>query len=560
MSKKPRFPDLRKLTPSERFTTIANVLAEHGVPGLDELTANLTDRERQSLLDQVKALAKGLGQSDIAPSPADLAIKYSAGRWRAARHLTYISNYLVKLESRELKRLLISIGPRHGKSWLTDVWFVVWWLVRNPRARVILVGYGESFAREWGGRVRDIIIEYGEAFNLVLNKEKMAADDWELTEGGGMICVGVGGQLMGRGADLLIFDDLVKSAEEAESEVYREKMWNWIQSTALTRLQPHAAVVGLMTRWHQDDVFGRLIEHQGDQWHVINIPSLATENDPLGRSIGEPLWPEQFDDDPDYSIRKASMSDYYWNALHQGTPTPPGGDVIKEEWFQFYTRDDSWLAAMQKDADQWCQSWDPALLDRTTSDYWVGQVWARKGATLYLVDQVRGHFTLADASAHIKLLTLKYPRAVAKVMENTAMGPAIKQTLQHEVPGIIPLPAKGSKRSRVEAVTPYLQGHNVQLPQNRDGTKPRWVWDLVAECCSYPRGSNDDQVDSLSQAITFLVPGGWRQLQQAAKDDQSEKPTPVQIETEWFAKLKDRALQKADRKFGGRRYPSHRRW
>jgi predicted phage terminase large subunit-like protein len=555
--------DLMRLSPTDRFNYIAKATLQYGDDGFLEATKSMTDRQILSFRDQLRAKMRGLGKPGFSPSPANLAHTLSGGQWKMADHLRYISDRLVELEQRKIKRLLISIGPRHGKSFLTDVWLCVWWLTRNPRARIILVGYGEQFAREWGARVRDLILEHAEKLNLVLNKEKMAADDWETSEGGGMICVGVGGALMGRGADLLILDDLVKTAEEANSETYRDKMWEWIQSTALTRLQPNAVVVGLMTRWHMDDVFGRLMEHQADKWTVINLPSLALDNDLLGRKPGEPLWPEFFTDDPTYEIRKSSMSEYYWNALHQGMPSPPGGDLIKEEWFQFYVQDPSWIASMQTEADQWIQSWDPALLDKTTSDFWVGQVWARKGAALYLVDGVRGHFTLAEAATHIRQFTLKYPKAVAKLMENTAMGPAIKQTLQHEIPGIVPLPAKGSKRSRVEAITPYLMGHNVYLPENTNGTKPKWVWEFVAECCAYPRGANDDQVDALSQAITFLVPGGWRDLRDSLNEDRRQRAlqqTPAEIRKAEFERYSERVMAKATKRFGGKYNRSPPRW
>lgn len=522
-------------------------------PSLDELLKNpdsrkrLTELQLYNFVEQLRTLAHGLGRPGrIEPNPADFAVRLSRGEWRAADHLRLLSDHLARLKRREIRFLAVSMPPRHGKSLLIDVWFPIWWLTDDPRSRIILAGYGETFARLWGAQVRDKLIEFSDDTNVSISKDQTAADDWATTLGGGMVSVGVGGSLVGRGADLLIIDDPIKNDAEANSLTYRERMWNWWQASAFTRLQPNGVVVIVCTRWHEDDLIGRLErEDTHDRWTILRLPAIAENDDALGRAAGAPLWPDQFPDDPDYEIRRSSMSPYWWAAQFQQRPTPEGGGLIQRDWFRFYRE--------LPECEQWIQSWDPALLDRASSDYWVGQVWARHGADLYLVDSSRGHYNLAQASGIIRSWSLKYPKATAKLVENSAMGPAVIQTLQHEVPGIVPWPPKGygrgSKRSRVEAITPVLMSGNVHLPENKDGSKPRWVWDLVEECAAFDKGTHDDQVDALSQAIAFLLPGAWRQLNADEKAALEPPPlNPLQVRNLQFERYRQKVIRRSDRR------------
>ncbi|MCP4900234.1 MAG: phage terminase large subunit [bacterium] len=526
-------------------------LMKRGGPSVEELISDpsarskLTIPQLNELLQKLNSLAVGLGAApDLPPTPAEFAVKFSHGVWKHAKHLDFISNHLVDMEERKLRKLLVSLGPRHGKSLLIDTYFPAWWLSRHPRDKIMLVGYNQTFARQWGADVRDLIIEYGDELNLRINPDRTAAEEWQLTTGGGMLAVGYGGALMGKGADVMILDDVVKSAEEAESEVYRDKMWDWFQSSALTRLQPGGVIVGVMTRWHQDDLFGRILDNYGNQWTSINIPSLAEKDDPLGRDVGEPLWPEFHTDDPTYEIRKGSMSPFWWSALHQGRPTPEGGGILKRDWWQHY-----YSLPEETDQQHWIQTWDLALKDKESNDYSVGQVWCRDKADIFLVDQIRGHFNMGEVIWHMKNFAMKYPKAVAKIVEDTAMGPALKSTITHEVPGVIPIPVRNaSKRSRVEAAVPFCQGHNVYLPQRDDNTKEKWVWEFVEECAAFPKGANDDQVDAFTQAVAYLQPEGWRDLRRAEKEKLPPAPEAVEIRTQHFRKWARKGLKQATRK------------
>jgi predicted phage terminase large subunit-like protein len=241
------------------------------------------------------------------------------------------------------------------------------------------------------------------------------------------------------------------------------------------------------------------------------------------------------------------MSPFWWSALFQGRPVPAGGGLIKEDWLRYWHTE-------PEEADRWIQSWDFSLKDTDTSDYTVGQVWCRKGSALYLIDQFRGHANLSFIGQQMQAFVARYPKAVGILIEDTAMGPVIKQTLQHLIRGLIPIKPKGSKRSRLEAVQPLFMGNNVHLPERPDGTKDRWVWEFVNELTSFPKGAHDDQVDACTQAIAFLSPGVWshdKKTEEALKV--LPEASPLDARTAWMNNFKQQTLKRVDAQFKPRR-------
>lgn len=508
------------------------------MPSVEKIIADpkaregLTDTQLAAFIQQLQKMTAGLGRAAWIPdNPGDFAASLSGGDWKHAAHLDLLSSRLRAVERREIRKLMVSMPPRHGKSMLIDIFLPLWWLAKHPKDQIILAGYGETFARSWGAKVRDLVIEHSEKLNLQLNRDKTAADEWAVTAGGGLFTVGVGGGVTGRGANLLIVDDPIKNDEEANSKAYRDSMWDWWQATVSTRLEPGGCVVVVATRWHQDDLLGRIEENNDGSWEILKIPAIAEKNDVLGRAEGEALWPERFYDDPDYSKKKSGMSPYWWSALYQQRPSPEGGGKLLRDWWRFY------VTAPDK-FDQVIQSWDLALKDKKTSDFSVGQVWGRKGASLYLLAQARGHYSMADVVKHMKHFQAAYG-AVLKLVEDTAMGPILKQTMQHEVSGIVPVSViKTSKMSRVENAIPYLMGGNIYLPENESGTKQKWVWDFIEECAAFDKGTHDDQVDAFAHAIGFLQPESWRHTRQQQREVEENIPetSPEELRRAWFQK------------------------
>jgi hypothetical protein len=249
-----------------------------------------------------------------------------------------IANALRKIETREIKRLIIEMPPRHGKSQLATINFPAFYLGRHPEDEIITASYSGDLASKFGGQTRDLIGSgiYYRIFPTVRLKEDTKAKNYWLTDkGGGYMSVGVGGPATGSGADLLIIDDPFKNAEEADSEVYREKIWEWYAFVARTRLEKDGAVIIIMTRWHNDDLVGRVLERQangGEQWTRITFPAVCERNDRF-RDEGEPLWPGKYDNDALLQIRQ-DIGERAWFSLYQQTPIAGETQIFRPEWMK----------------------------------------------------------------------------------------------------------------------------------------------------------------------------------------------------------------------------------
>lgn len=271
-------------------------------------------------------------------SPALFAIEASRGNWLAAKHLLLLSDKLVQVADGKIKRLMVLMPPRSGKSQKISQYFPAWYLGHHPDKRIILTSYEADFAASWGWKARNVFEEYcKEIFGLSVRGDSSARNRWDIVDHvGGMNTAGVGGAITGKGADLLIIDDPVKNAEDANSELKRDKAWDWYQSTAYTRLEPNAAIILIMTRWHPEDLGGLLLKDMdagGEQWDVLKFPAIAEKNDILGRNIGEPLWPERYPIKTLENI-KSTVGAYWWAAMYQQTPYSKSGGMFKRQDFK----------------------------------------------------------------------------------------------------------------------------------------------------------------------------------------------------------------------------------
>jgi predicted phage terminase large subunit-like protein len=379
---------------------------------------------------------------------------------------------------------------------LVSQFFPAWFLGLYPSKRVILTSYEADFAASWGRKVRDIIEEHGqEMFGIRIRDDSSAAYRWEIERyGGGMFTAGAGGPITGKGGDLIIVDDPFKNAEEANSKRIRDKVWDWFQSTLYTRLEPDGSLIIIQTRWHHDDLVGRILSsNEGEQWTAINFPAIAEEDDVLGRKAGEPLWPERFDIETLERIKK-TIGSYWWNALYQQRPSPEEGAIFKRAWWQFYK-------VMPDRFDEVIQSWDMSFKETASGSFVVGQVWGRIGANRYLLDQVRDRMDFPTTLQAVRALTAKWPQAHKKLVEEKANGPAVIATLKKEISGLVAVNPEGSKEARAHAVAPQVEAGNVFLP---DPSIVPWVHDFIEECCAFPTGAHDDQVDAMTQALIEL--------------------------------------------------------
>lgn len=423
------------------------------------------------------------------------------GAWIKAKHVElicniveqHINNQLFNDKGELVNVLILSMPPQHGKSQSITETLPSYYLGKYPSKRVIEVSYGDDLARRFGRRNKQKVAEFGkELFNIELANESRSDTEFEIKEHkGSMISRGIMAGITGQPGDLIIIDDPIKNRQEADSETYRERVWEeWLNSIK-TRLSAQGKVILIMTRWHEDDLAGRLA-NSTESTFVLNLPCEAEENDPLGRDIGEALFPEIGKDKAWLEqFKKAYTSEQgarAWTALFQGRPSSQEGTLLKRQWWKYY---DILPPIATK-----LISVDAAFKDKEDSDFVVVQVWGKTGSNMYLIDQVRARMNFLATLQTIRNMHHKHPTAVTKLIEDKANGSAVISMLHHEMGGIIPVNPEGGKVARVNAVSPFIESGNVYLPQNEP-----WVHDFVEEASSFPNGKNDDQVDCMSQAL-----------------------------------------------------------
>lgn len=430
-------------------------------------------------------------------TPASWGRHVMRGGFQTAPHIKLIDEKLRAVGEGAIKRLMILAPPRHAKSWLSSRFFPGWYLGTHPDHRVILASYESDIASRWGRFVRDDLSEHGQAlFGVKLAQDSLSAGRWDLEgTGGGMVALGAGGALTGRGGNVIILDDCLKNSEEAHSETQRQKLLEWYRSVLFTRLEPGGAIIATGTRWHESDLLGSILAESArgdDAWDVVCLRAIAEEDDQLGRQPGEALWPARFDLEALESIRR-QVGSYVWSALYQQSPIPATGGIIQRSWFKRWSK-----ATLPPRFDYQLQSWDLAFRDSAASDFVVGQVWGCVGADRYLLDQVRQRMDFPRTIQAIKAMTGKWPQAYRKLVEAKANGDALLQSLQHEMYGLIPITPTANKETRVFAITSQLESGNVYIPEDAP-----WVDGFIDECCGFPNTKNDDSVDSMTQALSY---------------------------------------------------------
>jgi len=387
--------------------------------------------------------------------------------------------------------------PRHGKSELISHYFPAWILGNWPYKHVILGSYEADFAESWGRKARTVLDDVGDqVFGVALDSKQKSAKSWATNKGGSMNTAGVGGPMTGKGAHVLVIDDPVKNFEEAMSPTQRKRAWEWWQSVAYTRLEPGASVVIMMTRWHEDDLAGRILAETDEDWEIIEMPAIADSlDDPLGRDIGQALCPQRYTE-KDFARIQGSVGKYVWQSLYQQKPSTFEGSIIMRKWWTYYVNE-----TLPRSFDEVIQSWDMTFKDTKVSDFVVGQVWGRRKANRYLLDQVRDRMTFTETQRAVERLSKKWPIARRKLVEAKANGPAIVDSLKNTVSGLIEFDPKASKESRVFAVTPSIESGNIWIPHKNVATFD--VQEFVDECARFPTGMHDDQVDAMTQALLY---------------------------------------------------------
>lgn len=463
-----------------------------------------------------KAEAKRAERARASSSFEAWLTKASPGMDWTAKHHAFICEQLRRVTSGEVRRLMLFMPPRHGKSELVTVRYALWRLRCDPKMNVIIGCYNQKLANRFSRKISRLA-----EGSVQLSRRKSSAEEWETAAGGGVKAVGVGAGITGFGGDLVIVDDPVKGREAANSRIARDKIWDWYRDDLHTRLEPGAAIILIQTRWHDDDLAGRLLkdmQNGGEQWEVVRLPALAEpsemrneeplkiphsafrvphSSDPLGRSEGEALWPGRFGRDELLAIERR-LGAWSFAALYQQRPVPRGGTLFKPEWFRS-------TVAKCPEGLRWARGYDLAVSLKDSADYTASFRCAidQKTGILYIADGCRMRAEYPEQRQFVIERMIAEPDT-AHGIELALHGKALIQDLCRE-PTIRGRNLRGikvdvDKLMRAEAWAALAAEGKIVLVNGP------WVNDFVDEACRFTgRGdAHDDQVDAVSLAVQML--------------------------------------------------------
>lgn len=421
-------------------------------------------------------------------------------------HIDLVASKLQDVATGKIKRLIINLPPRNLKSVCASVAFPAWYLGHYPNKKIICASHAYELANNLAMQTRQVMMSdwYPEVFpNTQISPTKSAVGDFMTTRGGGRMAVSTGGGITGRGADILIIDDPLKP-DEAPSDIIRNGVNTWFDGTAYTRLnsKKDGAIIIIMQRLHLDDLVGYTIAKGG--WEVVNLPAIAEDDiehrfntihgeSKVIRNKGTPLHGERESLETLATIR-ANMSEYQFFSQYQQSPVPEGGGMIKNDWLRDYAPED-----LPDSFEMIVQSWDTASKVNNFADYSVGITVGIKNQKIYVIDVKRARMdfpTLRQAA--IQAYQQYNPHYI--LIEDASSGTQLVQDLKEKsIYRVQPIKPEGDKKTRLFAQASVFEAGKVYLPKDA-----HWLNDFVHELTSFPSAKHDDQVDAISQALTFL--------------------------------------------------------
>lgn len=443
-------------------------------------------------------------------------------QYQHAPHLALLDDYLERVSqyvesggAEGIGRLIIAMPPRHGKTLTTSRYFPAWHVGRNPRHRVMLVSYGQSLANKNSRVARNLVKSrrYGEIFSTRLAEDSQSVMEWDTagSDGeGGASALGIGGAATGKGAHVLIIDDPIKSRAEAESITYRNKIYDSYTDDLLTRLEPGGAVIVMATRWHEDDLTGRLLANERHKWAVLEMPALSLgEGDPLGRAEGVALWSMRYPADVLAEMRDA-LGDYSFSALYQQTPKPAEGNILKKAWFEPAVH-------VVPETTTAVRYWDLALSEKESADYTVGlRLELGADGQHYVTDCTIARVELANLPRFIKGVIQADGVGVVQGFEmagyTTRAVTALakdRELSQHVIKGF---KAESDKLTRI---LPFAARASLGVIGIK---RADWNQQFLETLASFPNGAHDDIVDACAGAWQMIndprIIGGGRRVKE----------------------------------------------
>ena len=429
--------------------------------------------------------------------------RYTYPRYQAEPFHELVASYLDRVLTGEIKRLMIIAPPQHGKSELASVRFPAYWLGRRPDDPVIVTSYAASLAYSKSRYARQVVEsqEFAELFpGIATNRESRAVDHWELEppRRGALLAAGVGGPITGHGAMLGIIDDPVENWEQAQSEAYRNRAWDWYRGTFRTRIWEDGAILLIMTRWHEADLAGQLLARDEGEWTVLRLPALSEgDGDPLGRPEGEPLSPGRYSKQELESLQR-DVGSLAWASEYQGTPRAPEGNRFKRYWFEIVPgsaaqafRVRYWDKAGTRDGGDWTAG---VLMSWVPGSYW------------YVEDVVRGQWSSLERETVIRRTAEadsdRY--GPVEIWLEQEPGSGGKDSAEYTIRNLAGFAAyaeraSGTKEVRAEPFAAQCEAGNVKL------VRGDWNERYLDELTVFPNGLHDDQVDASSGAFNRLL-------------------------------------------------------
>ena len=478
-------------------------------------------------LDEIDKIVGELSTRNANKSAHDDLIEFCKRMqpdYKVGRHHRILANKLMALEDGSADRVCVNIPPRHGKSQLVSIFYPAWFLGRNPTKKVMMVSHTTDLAVDFGRKVRNLIDvdDYKEIFpDVSLAVDSKSAGRWNTNFGGEYFACGVGSALAGRGADLLLVDD-----PHSEQDIINgnfsvfEKAYEWFTFGARTRLMPGGRVAIVQTRWHMDDLTGRVTNDMvknelADQYEIVEFPAILDADDENGKPIKKPLWPEFFDLGA-LERTKASMPAFQWNAQYQQQPTAEEASIIKREWWGIWPHD------APPPVEYVIMSLDAAAEKHNRADYTALTTWGvyfnenENAHHLILLDSIKERLEFPELKAMCMDEYRKW-EPDAFIVEKKSAGTAIYQEMRRmglPVQEYTPHRGTGDKLARLNSVADIIASGMAWVPATR------WADELVEEIAGFPFMSNDDLVDSTVMALLRFRQGGFIRLPTDELDDE----------------------------------------
>jgi predicted phage terminase large subunit-like protein len=466
-------------------------------------SSNSNERQR---LERLLNLRRELHRRDCRNNLLAWCIEALAPLGQApARHHLAIIERLVALSRGEIDRLMILAPPGSAKSTYVSKLFTAWFLAQHPNSAVIAASHTAELAEKFGRQVRNLINEHSRTLGYGISTDNAAAGRWETDNGSEYFAVGVGGAVAGRRADLLVIDDPVKNRIEADSPLISERVWDWWNSDAMTRLKPGGKVVLVQTRWSEDDLGGRLEDEMnagGARWDILRLPMVAEINDPLGRKPGEMLWTEWYTPD---MLAQAQRDARTFSALYQQRPVPETGDYFRRDWIRLVPSLPPRESLRVFGASDYAVTADGG-------DYTVHIVLGvDSDDRLYVLDVWRDQassdrWVESFCDMVIKWKPMGWAEETGQI--RASIGPWLDRRSRERRAFVAreAFPTRGDKAVRAQSIRGRAALNGLYVPVNAP-----WRTDFEAELLSFPAGRHDDQVDALGlvgQLLDVMMPPG----------------------------------------------------